>query len=134
MEVRRKDVQKRTLIDTPCESNIKTVVKEHFLPENVHSVGQQYEVTSYIPSTSSQQIVEQTEVIQEVSPEVTKVNHSVMNKKHGDRIQFPPEKRLQKKENGFITCRTITPVNGLLYKIIDSSILQKHFLFISKQI
>ena len=40
MEVRRKDVQKRTLIDTPCESNIKTVAKEHFLPENVHSVGQ----------------------------------------------------------------------------------------------
>ena len=133
MEVRRKDVQKRTLIDTPCESNIKTVVKEHFLPENVHSVGQQYEVTSYIPSTSSQQIVEQTEVIQEVSPEVSKVNHSVMNKKHGIEYSFL-QKKDQKKENGFITCRTITPVSGLLYKIIDSSILQKHFLFISKQI
>ena len=98
MEVRRKDVQKRTLIDTPCESNIKTVVKEHFLPENVHSVGQQYEVTSYIPSTSSQQIVEQTEVIQEVSPEVSKVNHSVMNKKHGIEYSFLEKKDCRKRK------------------------------------
>ena len=92
--MKREGVQKKKLINTPCESYIKTVVKEHFSSENVHSAGQWYEVASYIHSTSSQQIVKQTEVIQEVSPGVSKLNHSAMNKEHGDEIQFPPEIRL----------------------------------------
>ena len=76
-----------------------------------------YEVATYIPSTSSQQNVKQTEVIQEVvSPEVSKVNHSVMNKKRGNQIEFSPEKKTQKKkerkkENRFIICQPITPVD-----------------------
>ena len=58
-----------------------------------------YEVATYIPSTSSQQNVKQTEVIQEeVSPEVSKVNHSVMNKKRGNKIEFSQEKKTQKKK------------------------------------
>ena len=49
---------------------------------------------SYTPSISSQQNVKQTEVIQEiVSPELCKLNDSVMSKKQGDQIQLSPEKR-----------------------------------------
>ena len=57
-------------------------------------------LASYIPSTSSQQTVKQTEVIQEiVSPEVvlpvsSKYSHSVMDKEQRDWIQFSSEKRL----------------------------------------
>ena len=38
-------------------------------------------------------------VIQElVSPEVSKLNHPVMNKKQGDQMQFSPERRLEKRK------------------------------------
>ena len=38
-------------------------------------------------------------VIQEVvSPEVSKLNHAVMNKKQGDQMQFSLEKRLEKRK------------------------------------
>lgn len=49
--------------------------------------------SSYIPSISSQRIIEQIEIIQElVSSERSKLNHPVMNKKR-DQIQFSPGKR-----------------------------------------
>ena len=39
--------------------------------------------------------MEQTKVVQEiVSPEVSELNHFVMNKKQGEQRQFSPEKRL----------------------------------------
>ena len=51
----------------------------------------------------SQQTNEQIKFIQEVvSPEVSKMNHTVINKKQGHQMQFFVEKRL-KKGNGFIT-------------------------------
>ena len=73
-----------------------------------------YEVPSYITSRSSQEPAQQTKILQEaISPEVSKLNHSVMSKKHRDQIQFSPEKkRLQKKEIGFITCEPSRPVDG----------------------
>ena len=47
-----------------------------------------------MPSTSSQKTLEQIEVIQYVvSPEVSKLIQSVMNKNPGDQIQFSAEKK-----------------------------------------
>ena len=41
----------------------------------------------------------QTNVIQEeVLPEVSKLNHVVMNKKQGGQIKFSPEKKTRKKK------------------------------------
>ena len=38
-------------------------------------------------------------VIEEViSPEVSQLNHTVMNKKQGDQMQFSLEKRLEKRK------------------------------------
>ena len=51
-------------------------------------------------------------VIQEVvSPEVSKLNHAVMNKKQGDQMQFSLRKKTRKKKIEFI--QPIIPVNGL---------------------
>ena len=48
-------------------------------------------------------IIKQIEVVKElVLPEVFKLNDSVMNKNQRDQIQFSPEKKLYKKENGFV--------------------------------
>ena len=55
-----------------------------------------------------------------------------MNKKQGDQRQFSGEKRLKKKENGFITCQPIWLVDGSCYKVIDSSVLQEVFSSVSK--
>ena len=55
-------------------------------------------------------------VIEEVVlPEISKLNHVVMNKKQGDQMLFPLEKEDEKKENGFI--QPIIPVYGLCYKM-----------------
>ena len=53
-----------------------------------------------LPSTNwSQQTNEQTKINQEVVlPEVSKLNHAVMNKKQGDKMQFSLEKRLEKRK------------------------------------
>ena len=53
-----------------------------------------------LPSTNwSQQTNEQTKINQEVVlPEVSKLNHAVMNKKQGDQMQFSLEKRLGKRK------------------------------------
>ena len=53
-----------------------------------------------LPSTNwSQQTNEQTKINQEVVlPEVSKLNHAVMNKKQGDQMQFSLEKRLEKRK------------------------------------
>ena len=69
--------------------DIKTVAQEHLSSENVT----RYLLTCYQQSHESQQTNEQTKVIQEVvSPEVSKLNHAVMNKKQGDQMQFSLEK------------------------------------------
>ena len=50
-------------------------------------------------TNKSQQIIEQTKVILEVvSPEVSKLNHAVLNKKQGDQMQFSPEKITEKRK------------------------------------
>ena len=73
--------KKKKLIDAACESSNNTVFEEHFSSENIHSTCRWYEVASYRPPTSSQQTVEPIEGIQEVvSPEIFKLNHSVMKK------------------------------------------------------
>ena len=48
------------MIDTPCESNISTVVEEHVSSEITHFDI----VVKYTPSVSSQQIIKQIKVIQ----------------------------------------------------------------------
>ena len=58
------------------------------------------EIAMYHQQTNwAQQTIEQPKVIQEVfSPEVSKLNHAVMNKKQEDRMQFCPEKKTRKKK------------------------------------
>ena len=58
--------------------------------------------------------MEQTKVIQEiVSPEVSELNHFVINKKQGDQRQFSQEKRLEKRKRIHHSCQPIIPVDGL---------------------
>ena len=59
---KRKGVQKKTFIDTLCESNINTVAEEHFSSENRYPG---IVVNDEVPSTSSQAI-ETIEVVKEV--------------------------------------------------------------------
>ena len=50
-------------------------------------------------TNQSQQTIEQTKVIQDVVlPEVPKLNYALLNKRHGDQIQFFPEKKTRKKK------------------------------------
>lgn len=44
--MKKKNVQKKKLIDVKSETNIKTVVEEHIPSENVHSAGRRYEAAS----------------------------------------------------------------------------------------
>lgn len=37
-----------------------------------------------------------------MSPEVSKLNHSVINKKQGDQIEFSPERRLLKEDSSIL--------------------------------
>ena len=57
-----------------------------------------------------------------VSPEVSTLNHSAMNKKH--------KIFSRKKEDGFITCQSIALVNRFYYKITDPSVLHDFFICI----
>ena len=53
-----------------------------------------YLLTYHQQTNLSQQTNEQTKVIQEVvSPEVSMLNHAVINKKQGDQMQFSLEKK-----------------------------------------
>ena len=62
--------------------------------------------------------MEQTNVIQKVvSPEVSKLNHAVINKKQGDQLQFSPEKRLEKGKWIHDSCQLTIPVDGFCYKM-----------------
>ena len=49
------------------------------------------------------------------------MNHIVMNKKEGDQIQFSPEKRPQKGENGFITSQPHPTGSWILLDIRQSN-------------
>ena len=58
-----------------------------------------YLLTYHQQTNWSQQTNKQTKGIQEVvSPEVSKLNHAVMNKKQGDQMQFSLKKGLGKKK------------------------------------
>ena len=63
-------------------------------------------------TNQSQQAIEQTKFIQKVvSPDVSKPNHAVMNKKQ-DKKQFSLEKKWIRH-----SCQPIISVDGLWYKI-----------------
>ena len=65
----------------------------------------------------SYQTIKQTRFIQElVSPEVSKLSHTVMNKKQEDQMQFSPEKRLEKRKWIHHACQFIIPIDGSCYK------------------
>ena len=95
-----------------------------------------YLLSYHQQSNESQQTNEQTKVIQEVvSPEVSKLYYTLLNKKQGDQIQFFPEKKLEKRKWIHHYCQINIPLDGLCYKkgyIIDPSILQKFFSSVSK--
>ena len=93
-----------------------------YLPSYILLVDDHDEVAMYLPSTNklvSQQTNGQTKVIQDVvSPEVSKLNHAVMNKKQGDQMQFSLYKRLEKRKCIHPTpCQPIIPVDRLCYKM-----------------
>ena len=72
---------------------------------------------SYVPLSRnlSEQTIEQTKVIQEVaSPGLSKLNDAVMNKKQGDRMQFSPEKRPEKRILIHQSCQ-LSPGNSDLF-------------------
>ena len=86
---KRKGVSKKKLIDTPCQSNINTVVEKPFSSENrLSGTTVNDEVLKY----HQHQTVKQFEVLEVVLPEVSKLNDSVMTKNQGDQTQFFPEK------------------------------------------
>ena len=76
----------------------RTCVTRKPIPCYILLVDYHDEVARYVPNISKQTTLnKQTKVIQEVvSPKVSRLNHSVMNKKQGDEIQFNLEKRLKK--------------------------------------
>ena len=72
---RKKGIQKKILIDGPCESNINTVFENHFLKTD-----------------------EQIEVVKEiVLPEVSLLNDSVMNNNYGDQTVFSRKEDSRKR-------------------------------------
>ena len=114
-------------------SNIKIVVEEQILSENVQLPTFCWSMTTdhdecvgtyhHQQTNQSQETNKKTKVIQKrVSPEVTKLNHGVMNKKQ-DQMQFSLEKGL-KKENGFIK-----PITALQYQSMDC-VMKQHNRFI----
>ena len=93
------------------------------------------EVATYYQQTNwSQQTIEQTKVFQEVVlPEVSKLNHAIMNKKQGDQMQFSPEKRLEKKMDSY-SCQLIVPVIDNVIKWCNQIINFTRNLFIRLKI
>ena len=80
-----------------------------------------------LPSTNNfWKTNEQTKVIQEVvSPELSKLNHAVMNKNQGNQMQFSLKKWLEKKENEFIIYHRLIGTNQWIVLengVIDLSI------------
>ena len=74
---KKKDVQKKTLIDTPKVGNINTVVEEHFWSKKRHSGVVVFGIDE-VESTSSQTVQQTGVVKQVVLPEPSKLNDSVM--------------------------------------------------------
>ena len=83
----KKRVNKKNVINKLCESNINTVVVEHFSSENTQTFW-------YCCQSTMIKTVEQSAIVKKVVlSEVSKLNDSVMNKNHMDQTQFSPEKR-----------------------------------------
>ena len=91
-------------------------------------------VNEEVPSTSSQ-VVEQIQVIQEVVlPGAFKLNGSATDKKPKDQTQVSQKEDSRKRKMDLILpiIFVITPIDGLCYRVIDSSILQDFFSSVSK--
>ena len=93
--------------------------------------------SSYVPSTNklvSKNHRANLSYSRKVSPEVSKLNHVVMNTNQGDQMQFSSDKRSRRKKvNSSLLSthhsgRWIVLQNG----VIDSSILQETFLSVWK--
>ena len=83
-------------------SNIKSVFEEHISSENVPpfcKVNDNDEIAMYHQQTNySQQTIEQTKFIHKVlSPDVSKPNHTVLNKMPGPNAVFSRKKTSRKK-------------------------------------
>ena len=87
----KKRVNKKNVINKLCESNINTVVEEHFSSENTQTFW------NCCQSTMIKTVEQSTIVKKAVLPEASKLNDSVMNKSHRDQTQFSPEKRALEK-------------------------------------
>ena len=83
------------MIETLCESNINNFVEEHFSSENIYILVL-LPMKWWIPSNDSQ-IVELTEVMQEILPEGPKLSGSLMNETHEDQTQFFYRKKYTRK-------------------------------------
>ena len=90
-----------------------------------------YVVNEEVPLTSSQ-IVEQTEVIQEVILlRISNMNDSALDKKQ-DLTQFFQKKEYRKRKMILSIIFTIATVDGSCYRVTNSSILQEFFPSVSK--
>ena len=103
---------RKKLINKSCESNIRTVSEEHVSSENIYTdfdifVDDDVYHQHFLNEMSNKlKVFKHYRVV--VSPEVTKLNHSLMNKCH------------------------LSPTNRSCYKTINSSILQESFSSVSK--
>ena len=86
-EERGKKRVNKNVVTKLCESNINTVVEEHFSSENTQTFW-------YCCQSTMIKTIEQSAIVKKVVlSEVSKLNDSVMNKSHMDQTQFSPEKR-----------------------------------------
>ena len=90
---KRKLFQQKKLIDAPGEGNIETGVEEYVWWENLHSADRWYEVAIYHQPLLNK-------VIQKVvSPKkVSKLNHSLMNKKNQIKFSFLQKNNSRKRK------------------------------------
>ena len=109
---RRKDVQKKKLIDKSCGSNIKTFWRTYLIRQKISLMRK-----NGISSTFFQQTVQQIKVIQAVvHSEVSKLNHTV------------------KKKTCHLSSNNILAVDGSCYKIMDSPKFYKKCFYLSENV
>ena len=75
------------------------MVIDHMMKSSYAYVPTDLTSTNKLVSTNQRASKRNSRIIQKVvSPEVSKLNHAVMNKKEGDQMQFSLEKRLEKRK------------------------------------
>ena len=90
-------------------------------------------ISDKVPLSSSQ-IVEHSEVIQEVVlPGISKVNDEAPDKKKVEKTQFSPKTFLENEMDLiFPIIFAVTPTDGLCNRVIDSSNIREFFSSFSK--